>query len=172
MTKKIDMMSPANGRMRGEDDSVINVADEMKGINEKLGAGANLGGAPISETNPVPVTSTDAKTKILTVTIAAGANASEVINVDDYNFYAFRVVGTWTPADLYYNSSAAANGVMSPVIESGVEVHDPVAAGSWVSIAANALALAPLSFLQICSGPSTLRVAQINTITIEVQLKR
>lgn len=131
-----------------------------------------VNGKELANDNPLPVTSTDAKTKILTVTIAAGASASEVINVDDYQFYAFRVVGTWTAADLYYNSSTAANGVMSPVIESGVEVHDPVTAGSWVSIAANALALAPLSFLQLCSGPSASRVAQTNAITIEVQLKR
>lgn len=172
MTKEIDKMVVGNGRQRGEDDSIINVADEIKSINTKLGAGSNLGGEPISGTNPVPVTSTDPKTKTLSVTIAANANASEVIAVDGYNFYAFRVVGTWTPADLYYNSSIAANGVMSPVIESGVEVHDPVAAGSWMTIAANALALAPLSFLQLCSGPSALRVAQTNAITIEVQLKR
>ena len=172
MTKQIDLMAPASGRMLGEDDSKINIAEQLKGMNEKLAAGSNLDGQPISETNPLPITSTDPKTKTLSVTIAANANASEVIAVDGYNFYAFRVVGTWTPADLYYNSSIAANGVMSPVIESGVEVHDPVAAGSWMTIAANALALAPLSFLQLCSGPSALRVAQTNAITIEVQLKR
>ena len=173
MTKEIDKMSASSGRMLGEDDSAINVAEEIKGINAKLGAGSNLGGNPISETNPLPVTSTDDEYEHIVVTIAANASESDPINIKGFKHLAFRILGAWTPANVYYKGDTSGNANnFSPVIADGQEVNGPVAADQCISVVGNALALAPYDVIKICSGPSSLRVPQAAARTIEVQVKR
>lgn len=173
MTKEIDKMVVGNGRQLGEDDGIINVAEEIKGINTKLGAGGNLGGNPISGTNPLPTTSTDDEYEHIVVTIAAGASESDPINIKGFKHIAFRILSAWTPANVYYKGDTSGNANnFSPVIADGVEANGPVAADQCISIVGNALALAPYDVIKICSGPSSARVAQAAARTIEVQVKR
>ena len=173
MTKEIDKMAPGTGRQRGEDDGIINVAEEIKGINAKLGAGGNLGGNPISETNPMPMTSTDDEYEHIVVTIAANASESDPINIKGFKHLAFRILGAWTPANVYYKGDTSGNANnFSPVIADGVEANGPVAADQCISVVGNALALAPYDVIKLCSGPNSARVVQAATRTIEVQVKR
>ena len=173
MTKKIDMMSPATGRMLGEDDSTINVAEQLKGINEKLGAGGNLGGNPISETNPLPITvGTDAIQKIAVTIPLNGMSTDEITIPPGYRLSIIEMPAAWTAATLAFTSASVAAGTHARVYESGREVYEPAAASRTITIAANALALEGITNLKIWSGTSDNRIAQAAARTLNLTLSR
>lgn len=142
-----------------------NIMSQMQGIE--------VNGAEVSSTNPLPVTSTDDEYEHIVVTIAANASESDPINIKGFKHLAFRILGAWTPANVYYKGDTSGNANnFSPVIADGQEVNGPVAADQCISVVGNALALAPYDVIKLCSGPNSARVVQAATRTIEVQVKR
>lgn len=173
MTKQIDSMAPATGRMLGEDGGVINVADEIKGINAKLGAGGNIGGNPISETNPLPITIGNDAIKKLSVTIPLnGTSTDEIAIPAGYRLSLIEMPAAWTAATLAFTSASVPAGTHTPVYESGREVYEPAAASRTITIAANALALEGITNLKIWSGTSDNRVQQAAARTLNLTLSR
>lgn len=169
-TKKIDLMATANGRMLGEDDSIINVADEIKGINTKLGAGSNLGGEPISETNPLPVTSAEQSTAV--ATIAANDTKSNVIDKRGKVMTVIELDG-WTTADITFLGCSTPDGTFRPVYDDyGNEATAIVSPDISVSLARLALVLAPVNYIKIRSGHAASEVAQAAERTLTLSLSR
>ena len=173
MTKEIDKMVVGNGRQRGEDDGIINVAEEIKGINTKLGAGGNLGGNPISETNPMPITiGTDAIKKVSVTIPLNGISTDEIAIPAGYRLSLIEMPAAWTAATLAFTSASVPAGTHTPVYESGREVYEPAAASRTITIAANALALEGITNLKIWSGTSDNRVQQAAARTLNLTLTR
>lgn len=140
-----------------------NTLSQMQGIE--------VNGAEVSAANPLPITTEECET--IAVTIPAGQSVSSAaINLAGKQHVALMMPAAWTAANIYYTAATTEAGTYQPVVADGIEVNEPTEAGKAVSVVGNALALAPLKFIKLCSGPSTARVAQAADRIIEVQIKR
>lgn len=133
--------------------------------------GIEVNGAEVGASNPLPITTEEYET--ISVTIPAGQSVSSTaINLAGKQHVAFMMPSAWTAANLYYTAATTEGGTYNPVVADGIEVNEPTEASKAISVVGNALALAPLKFIKLCSGPSTSRVAQAADRIIEVQIKR
>lgn len=169
----IENYAPHTGRFLKEDGTTANMADILTGINTKLGAGSNLGGNPISETNPLPITIGNDAIKKLSVTIPLNGTSTDEIPIPvGYRLSIIEMPAAWTAATLAFTSASVAAGTHTPVYESGREVYEPAAASRTITIAANALALEGITNLKIWSGTSDNRIAQAAARTLNLTLTR
>ena len=164
----INNFSPQSSRMLKEDGNTVNIADLLEQIANN---GGTLGGNPISETNPMPITSTDEEYGHIVVTIAQGASQSGVIDLEGYQLATLHMPATWDAADISFLSAPTADGTFQPVYADGIEVTEPVAAGRCCPVSANAVALASLRFIKLRSGVAGVEVAQTAARTITLSLK-
>lgn len=168
----IENFAPITGRQLGEN-GIVNTADQLKIIADNTQAGINLGGDPVSETNPMPVTVGTDAIKKLSVTIPLnGISTDEIAIPPGYRLSLIEMPDVWTAATLAFTSASVAAGTHTPVYESGREVYEPAAANRTITIAANALALEGITNMKIWSGTSDNRVQQAAARTLNLTLSR
>ena len=147
----IGKYSPKSGRAICEDNTIVNEADLLKEIT-------------------VAVANYD---KVIVAVIPAGSQATPEIDISGYRLAAIEMPGAWDSAPLAFTATSVAGGTHTPVYESGIEVYEPAAASRTIVIASNALALAGLKYIKICSGKITDgRVTQTAARTFSITLKR
>lgn len=160
MAKQIDSMSPANGRMLGEDDSPINVADKLNEMNQSVVSSNKFRNAE--------------------VTFALNGTQSSELNLAAGEYLtALYMPDAWTASGgISFLSATAPGGTFGPVVEdTGIEAKVTAfasgAAGTRIPIVQNALAMKQIAgqVVKLRSGMAGAEVAQAaaRTITVEVQ---
>ena len=144
-TKSIDYMTPKTGRVRKEDDTVINTIDDGQPINSA--------------------------TKIITITIPSGASRSAEFDCRGYRIARLTTPSAWTAAALTFLSAPVSGGTFNPVVDDGgIEASIPVAVNQSIGVVNNVLVLSGIQFCKLRSGIAATPVNQAADRVITVVL--
>lgn len=157
--------NPINGDfITGDGESVVNLPD-------MLSEGAHVGGAPISETNRLPVATAESNT--VSCVIPSGGNVPTA-GIDISNGMITHIKNSgWTTAVMTFLVADTLDGAYTTLYDdAGQEVSMPVVSGKTQAAVINAVALAGVKFIKPRSGNDGGVVAQGADRTITFSLKR
>uniref|UniRef100_A0A6M3K1T3 Head decoration protein n=1 Tax=viral metagenome TaxID=1070528 RepID=A0A6M3K1T3_9ZZZZ len=149
MPNNIDYLPKHSGRLIGEDNSEVNVADLLQ--------------------SGIPVV---AGTIYKKVTIAAGASLSDEADVRLYKGCCLYMPAAWTTAGISFTSSLVSGGTFNPVDgDDGNEITLVAAASRVVSVDIFSNGIGCLHFIKLQSGTSAAKVNQVAEAIIFLGLK-
>jgi hypothetical protein len=108
----------------------------------------------------------------LEVTIPAGTNESDAVDLEDAVELALQMPAAWTAAAIYFLASDRMDGTYQPVSDkAGIELTVAAAASKTLSLGTYKNELAPFRYVKICSGTSGAKVNQVAARTIRIMRK-
>ncbi|MDR3564784.1 MAG: hypothetical protein P4N59_25595 [Negativicutes bacterium] len=107
------------------------------------------------------------------IVIPSGQALSPGINIEGYELLAIQMPAAWDAANISFRAASTISGVYQDLYnDGGNEVAVAAAANRCIAVAAAAMSLAPLQFIQIRSGSAGTPVNQTASRTLTLILKK